>query len=114
MKNRMKMLCGGLVVLLASCSSQVTHTNYYFDSANGNDANSGTSVQTPFKSLAKLKELTLKGGDSVLLKSGTVFTEKLFLSCRGEENNPVVLGKYGGMAKPHVKGNGVDIIMKIT
>lgn len=108
MKNRMKMLCGGLVVLLASCSSQVTHTNYYFDSANGNDANSGTSVQTPFKSLAKLKELTLKGGDSVLLKSGTVFTEKLFLSCRGEENNPVVLGKYGGMAKPHVKGNGVD------
>ena len=34
MKNRMKMLCGGLVVLLASCSSQVTHTNYYFDSAN--------------------------------------------------------------------------------
>lgn len=33
MKNRMKMLCGGLVVLLASCSSQVTHTNYYFDSA---------------------------------------------------------------------------------
>ena len=80
MKNRMKMLCGGLVVLLASCSSQVTHTNYYFDSANGNDANSGTSVQTPFKSLAKLKELTLKGGDSVLLKSGTVFTEKLFFS----------------------------------
>lgn len=108
MKNRMKMLCGGLVVLLASCSSQVAHTNYYFDSANGNDANSGTSVQTPFKSLAKLKELTLKGGDSILLKSGTVFTEKLFLSCRGEENNPVVLGKYGGMAKPHVKGNGVD------
>ena len=108
MKNRMKMLCGGLVVLLASCSSQVTHTNYYFDSANGNDANSGTSVQTPFKSLVKLKELTLKGGDSILLKSGTVFTEKLLLSCCGEENNPVVLGKYGGMAKPHVKGNGVD------
>ena len=49
MKNRMKMLCGGLVVLLASCSSQVTHTNYYFDSANGNDANSGT-----FKPLSNL------------------------------------------------------------
>ena len=78
MKNRMKMLCGGLVVLLASCSSQVTHTNYYFDSANGNDANSGTSVQTPFKSLAKLKELTLKGGASVLLKSGTVRKSSFF------------------------------------
>ena len=94
--------------MLVSCSPQVTTTNYYFDSVNGDDANNGTSVRTPFKSLAKLQSLTLKGGDSILLKSGAVFTEKLLLSCCGEENNPVVLGKYGGLEKPHIKGNGVD------
>ena len=58
--------------MLVSCSSQMTTTNYYFDSVNGDDANNGTSVGTPFKSLAKLQSLTLKGGDSILLKSGAV------------------------------------------
>ena len=108
MKNIKTILCGGLVAMLVSCSPQVTTTNYYFDSVNGDDANNGTSVRTPFKSLTKLQSLTLKGGDSILLKSGAVFTEKLLLSCCGEENNPVVLGKYGGLEKPHIKGNGVD------
>ena len=46
--------------MLVSCSPQVTTTNYYFDSVNGDDANNGTSVRTPFKSLAKLQSLTLK------------------------------------------------------
>ena len=91
MKNIKTILCGGLVAMLVSCSSQTTTTNYYFDSVNGDDANNGISVGTPFKSLAKLQSLTLKGGDSILLKSGAVFTEKLLLSCCGEENNPVVL-----------------------
>ena len=81
MKNIKTILCGGLVAMLVSCSPQVTTTNYYFDSVNGDDANNGTSVRTPFKSLAKLQSLTLKGGDSILLKSGAVFTEKLLLSC---------------------------------
>ena len=83
MKNIKTILCGGLVAMLVSCSPQVTTTNYYFDSVNGDDANNGTSVRTPFKSLAKLQSLTLKGGDSILLKSGAVFTEKLLLSCCG-------------------------------
>lgn len=103
-----QLLSGSLIFLLASCSLQVPTTNYYFDPVNGDDANSGTTIQTPFKSLSKLKQLTVKGGDSILLKSGAVFTEQLFLSCSGEEGKPVVLGKYGGLEKPYVKGNGVD------
>ena len=84
--------------MLVSCSSQMTTTNYYFDSVNGDDANNGTSVGTPFKSLAKLQSLTLKGGDSILLKSGAVFTEKLLLSCCGEENNPGQIWRIGKTA----------------
>ena len=57
MKNIKTILCGGLVAMLVSCSSQMTTTNYYFDSVNGDDANNGTSVGTPFKSLAKLQSL---------------------------------------------------------
>ncbi|WP_300701371.1 right-handed parallel beta-helix repeat-containing protein [Bacteroides sp.] len=108
MKNIKKIFCGSLVLLLASCSPKVTTTNYYFDPVNGDDTNKGTTVQAPFKSLTKLNQLVLKGGDSILLKSGAIFAEKLFLSCSGEEDSPIVLGKYGGTDKPHVKGNGVD------
>ena len=108
MENIKSFWGGCLILLLSACSSQVTTTNYYFDPVSGDDTNNGTTFQSPFKSLAKLKELTFKGGDSILLKSGTVFTEKLFLSCNGEKGRPVVLGKYGGAEKPHVKGNGTD------
>ena len=45
MKNIKTILCGGLVAMLVSCSPQVTTTNYYFDSVNGDDANNGTSVR---------------------------------------------------------------------
>ena len=37
MKNIKTILCGGLVAMLVSCSPQVTTTNYYFDSVNGDD-----------------------------------------------------------------------------
>lgn len=108
MKNIKNLLLGGWAIMLFSCSPQVTTTNYYFDPVNGNDTNDGKSTQTPFKSLAKIGSLPLQGGDSVLLKSGAVFTEQLRLSCKGVVNKPIVLGKYGGAEMPHIKGDGSD------
>lgn len=91
---------------MASCTHQPVVTNYYFDSANGNDNNRGTSARAPFKSLAKISQLELKGGDSVLLKSGAEFGEQLYISCRGEDGRPVVVGKYGDRAMPHIRCDG--------
>lgn len=104
----LKIILNGILALLfVSCTSLST-TNYYFDSVYGNDDNDGMSMDRPFKSLAKLKQLQLRGGDSILLKSGAVFEEQLFLTCRGEIDAPIVLGKYGGESRPHIKGNGKD------
>lgn len=95
-------------LLAISCS---TGTSYYFDSENGNDANSGTSPRKPFRSFAKVAELELGPGDRILLKSGAVFTEKLQVSARGEEGRPVVIGRYGGEAYPHIKGDASSLEM---
>jgi hypothetical protein len=95
-----------LSVLVISCNPGKSGTNYYFDVVKGNDGNTGTSPDKPFKSLAMIRHLTLKPGDSVLLKSGEVFNDTLFISCKGDSAKPVVLGKYGGNARPYIRGNG--------
>lgn len=94
------------VMIAVGCSSPKKDTvNYYFDPAGGNDANTGVSADQAFKSLGKIKQLQLKPGDSVLLRSGAVFTEQLYISCKGDSLRPVVVGKYGGDARPHIKGD---------
>lgn len=100
------MLFGHLLIFafLTACQPPVRY-NYYFDPETGNNENAGTSSSEAFKSLDKIKEVSLKPGDSLLLKSGAVFTEHLYLSCKGSQEMPVVLGKYGGEERPHIKGD---------
>lgn len=111
----MKFIFKALMLLsipgLLACTRQTATTNYYFDSVNGNDANTGTSPGQAFKSLSKLSSLPVNAGDSILLKSGSVFTEKLYFSGKGEAGRPVVIGKYGGEAMPHIKGDATELEM---
>ena len=64
-----------LTLFFASCTRQNQNVSYYFDAENGNDTNHGKSPEQAFKSLHKIQSLQIKGGDSILLKSGSVFTE---------------------------------------
>jgi len=109
MKNSLKHISLLLIVLFAACSHQRNTANYYFDPVDGKDTHSGTTPSQAFKSLSKIKELSLKPGDSILLKSGTTFTDELYISCKGAPERPVVLGKYGGDARPHIKGDASQI-----
>lgn len=80
-----------------------TSSTYYFDPVSGNDSSTGRSPVAAWKSFDRLNDLQLLPGDSVLLKSGAVFTEAFYLSCRGDSVKPIVIGKYGGEARPHIK-----------
>lgn len=97
-----------ILVSLACSKNQTKQTNYYFDANGGNDSNSGISEKKAFKSLNKIQDLTLKPGDSILLKSGVIFEEQLFISCKGDSARPVVIDKYGGTAKPYIKGDASE------
>lgn len=105
MNTLLKLTTVILAIILVSCSQTRNTTNYYFDPANGNDTNTGLSPTEAFKSLAKMKDITINPGDSILLKSGAVFSDQLYISCKGTPEKPVVLGKYGGDAKPYIKGD---------
>ena len=53
--------------------SSVVGTTYYVDSQSGDDSNSGTNINAPWKSLNKVTETTFSPGDRILLKSGSVW-----------------------------------------
>jgi len=69
--NILKIIC--LVFLFLSNQTYSKTINYYFDSVNGNDNNEGISIEKPFKTLKKIKEINLRSGDSILLSNGSSF-----------------------------------------
>jgi len=111
MENVLKIiLLATIVSLLAGCSRQnAGSTNYYFDPGTARDNGSGKSPEQAFRSLESLKSISLKPGDSVLLKSGSLFKERLVVSCKGSQDKAIVIGKFGGKACPHICGDGTTL-----
>lgn len=61
--------CVAVGIQLSSCASSSPST-YYIDPVNGNDTNSGRSVEEAWQSLEKVKNLSLTPGEQLLLKRG--------------------------------------------
>jgi hypothetical protein len=88
-----------LFVVLCSFESAKS-TNYYFHPSLGNDANAGTSISAPFKSLSKIKTLKLNPGDSLLLAVNETFSDGLELKeINGTKKQPIIVSVYGTRSK---------------
>ena len=98
----------GLSALLVglSFSTAVAQTTYYL-SANGNDANSGRSADSPFQSLIKVSSLALQPGDAILLRRGDTFRGTLFIRQSGSSASPITLDAYGSGDKPVIAGSSL-------
>lgn len=84
-------------------------TTYYVDSTIGDDSNSGTSPETPWKTLDKVTATTFLPGDTILLKSGSIWNgEWLWPKGSGTADAPIKIDKYGGDALPVINGMGID------
>lgn len=82
-------------------------TNYYVDPVSGNDANSGTSPASAWKSLDRVNNWNFGPGDQILLKAGATFIGKIVLSEEnGAAGNPIVVASYGAGAKPVINASG--------
>lgn len=68
---------------------------YYIDSVNGDDANSGTDIDSPVKTIAGLKNLVIKAGTHFLFKNGGEYECTATLTCNGTKDNPIVVSSYG-------------------
>jgi parallel beta-helix repeat protein len=86
-----------------------TGPNYYVDHVNGNDANSGTSEGSAWRSLEKASDFTLSPGARLLLMRGGVWTGSLKIEESGAGGLPVVVASYGDGPLPIIQG-GSDCI----
>ena len=55
-----------LLLGCVNCDNNSKTNRYYINSQTGNDTNNGISINSPWKSLKKLEEITFQPGDSIL------------------------------------------------
>lgn len=97
---------------VSAAETAVAGTTYYFSSLHGDNSKDGTSANTAWETLDKLKSVTLQPGDQVLLEKGSVFNGYIHLQdVHGTEEAPIRVSSYGteGASKPVIdaKGQGV-------
>ncbi len=96
-----KMLCLllsliSIISLFTLTSHAVSGTTYYVDSVNGNDANSGTDISSPFKTFSGFSKVDgFYPGDSILFKNGGIYECAAEITCSGTKSSPVTISSYG-------------------
>ncbi|MBT5012434.1 MAG: hypothetical protein HON00_05460, partial [Flavobacteriaceae bacterium] len=100
------------IFITLSCSSK--SDSYYFDSDIGSDSNHGTSIESPFKTLKKLKTIFLNSGDSIFLSNGSYFKgnikiislDKIYISnynIKDENNSNPIIDSKGHIAGIYIE-----------
>jgi hypothetical protein len=86
----------------------------YFVGADGDDAAAGTSAATAWRSIARVNEVQLHPGDSVLFQAGKEFTGNLHLTAEdaGRSDAPVVIRSTEGGRATIVAGEGTGITVE--
>lgn len=82
------------IVFLCMYTLKGGATNYFVNSLIGSDANTGSSMEFPWKSLANLEKDIFKPGDSILFAKGTSYKGGFVFTCSGSENNPITFSHY--------------------
>lgn len=72
----------------------------YFISPDGNDAASGLSIKTAWKTLDKVNNTVFQAGDKILFQAGAQWHGQLKPQGSGADGLPILLSSYGGEARP--------------
>lgn len=97
--------------LFAVFSFHANATNYYITSS-GNDSNNGTSISTPWKTIAKINTRTFLPNDFIFFRRGDMWREQINLRSSGAAGSSITYADYGTGTKPII--NGADIITNWT
>lgn len=76
---------------------------YYVDSVNGSDSNSGTSITSPWKTLAPVNGHSYSPGDTINFKRGSLWTGILTINSSGVQGNPIKFTAYGTGNRPVIE-----------
>ena len=97
-----------LLLVLLVVGPTAGSTTYYVDSLKGDDANVGTTPESPWRSLAKVNSFKFAPGDIVLLRRGSLWREQLNFPSSGSPDAPIAIDAYGEGERPLI--NGADLV----
>jgi len=89
-----------LLLGCVNCNHNSQTNYYYINSQTGNDANNGISINSPWKSLKKLEEITFQPSDSILFAKNSVFQGGIIFNSSGSAEKPIVISGYGEGSLP--------------
>ncbi len=88
MKTAIAILCAFLFLSESRAAS-------YYISNSGSDANSGTSPETPWRTVLKVNATAFSPGDAILFNGGDRFEGPFILGRSGTLANPITITSYG-------------------
>jgi len=74
--------------------------DYYIDSGSGDDNNSGTSENSPWKTLDKVSSMTFQPGDNIYFKRDSSYDGSVTINGNGTASNPITISSYGTGNRP--------------
>lgn len=93
-----------LGALIAAPPAAAAPTDYYIDSATGNDSAAGTDPGSAWKTLAAANSRTFAAGDRILLARGGSWAGQLAPGGQGTTAAPITISSYGAGAAPRLDG----------
>src|ERR1035437_1628380 len=93
-----------LAVIIAATGINLAAT-YYVDANSGNDANSGTTTSSAWKTISKVNANSFTPGDNILFLRGCTWIGTLNCISSGTSSSPIVYGSYGSGVLPIIDAN---------
>lgn len=111
-----RLTLGGLAFLLAAALAHAT--TFYVDAKDGDDNAEGTSLEKPWRTLARAQRAELRPGDRLLLAAGMRHAGRLyFASLRGTAQSPITIGSYKRAGEEHsramIDGRGMRAALEL-
>jgi hypothetical protein len=98
-----------LIIIYCSLPALLFADNYYINSRYGADGNNGTSMETPWQSLANLQTHKFMPGDSILFARGSAYTGGFIFNSSGTAHKPIVFGNYSARANLVLAHNRTEL-----
>lgn len=88
----------------------------YYVAADGDDSNSGTTKESPWKSVEKVNSMEFQPGDMILFQANGSWelTEPLYPKGSGTETDRIVIGAYGEGKKPSFSAKNIQVEWDFT
>lgn len=84
--------------------------HYYLDCSGGDDDNDGSTPDSAWRSLARVRQALLEPGDYLLLKRGCSWNGTLRLPWSGTPDRPIRVGAYGNGDLPRIHGSNSVLV----